>query len=227
MAPVNCLNMRRTGGILGFGNKNLDLYSERLSALNGKRAASLITEIPGVTCRKGNPAAVRCTDKYPQNYEQLGLIAKLFPASPRHPLQERSARHMPVRLHACKLQTLMPTIATSTRWANTMWPTSGLWRTGCRSCPCKRWRWITRIWWRIRILHTRRIIDFLKLDWNDACLRFFENQRPVITPSKWQVRQPMYTSSIGEVAPLREPPRAFDSCLATCPGRNMSALLSP
>jgi tetratricopeptide (TPR) repeat protein len=44
---------------------------------------------------------------------------------------------------------------------------------------------------------TRRLIEFLGLPWNDACLRFFETQRAVNTASFTQVRRPMYRSSIG------------------------------
>lgn len=43
---------------------------------------------------------------------------------------------------------------------------------------------------------TRRLIDFLGLPWDDACLRFYENERTVTTPSRWQVRQPIYKSSV-------------------------------
>jgi len=43
---------------------------------------------------------------------------------------------------------------------------------------------------------TRRLIDFLGLPWDDACLRFYENERTVTTHSRWQVRQPIYKSSV-------------------------------
>lgn len=43
---------------------------------------------------------------------------------------------------------------------------------------------------------TRRLIEFLGLTWDDACLRFYETQRSVTTPSRWQVRQPIYKSSV-------------------------------
>ena len=49
---------------------------------------------------------------------------------------------------------------------------------------------------------TQRLIDFLGLPWNDACLRFFETGRAVNTASFAQVRRPMYRSSIGNALPL-------------------------
>lgn len=44
---------------------------------------------------------------------------------------------------------------------------------------------------------SRRLIDFLRLDWNPACLAFHKTNRVVATASHWQVRQPLYASSIG------------------------------
>ncbi len=43
----------------------------------------------------------------------------------------------------------------------------------------------------------RRMIAFLGLEWDDACLRFHENRGPVRTASFWQVRRPVHTGSIG------------------------------
>jgi tetratricopeptide (TPR) repeat protein len=43
----------------------------------------------------------------------------------------------------------------------------------------------------------RRLIDFLGLPWDDACIRFHENRRVVRTASVNQVRQPIYKTSKG------------------------------
>jgi len=43
----------------------------------------------------------------------------------------------------------------------------------------------------------RRIIEHCGLDWDAACLRFHETARPVRTASATQVRQPIYSSSVG------------------------------
>lgn len=43
----------------------------------------------------------------------------------------------------------------------------------------------------------RRIVDFLGLPWHDACLDFHASERAVQTPSRWQVRSPANTRSIG------------------------------
>ena len=43
----------------------------------------------------------------------------------------------------------------------------------------------------------RELIDFVRLPWNEACLSFHESSRPVRTASVVQVRQPVYSSSVG------------------------------
>jgi len=43
----------------------------------------------------------------------------------------------------------------------------------------------------------RRLLDFCVLPFEDACLRFYESERPVRTPSAEQVRQPIYERSVG------------------------------
>jgi tetratricopeptide (TPR) repeat protein len=42
---------------------------------------------------------------------------------------------------------------------------------------------------------TRRILEFIELPWDDACLRFFENPRIVRTGSATQVRRPIYRAA--------------------------------
>jgi tetratricopeptide (TPR) repeat protein len=43
----------------------------------------------------------------------------------------------------------------------------------------------------------RRIVQFCGLEWDETCLRFYENQRVVRTASNAQVRRPIYTGSVG------------------------------
>jgi hypothetical protein len=57
---------------------------------------------------------------------------------------------------------------------------------------------------------TRELLAHCGLDWNEACLRFEENDAPVATASAVQVRSPLYRSSLqrwkrygSHLAPLR------------------------
>ncbi len=57
---------------------------------------------------------------------------------------------------------------------------------------------------------TRELLDYCELPFDRACVDFHRNTRHVLTASDWQVRQPMYSSSVGRwkhyaehLAPLR------------------------
>ena len=43
---------------------------------------------------------------------------------------------------------------------------------------------------------SRELIEYIGLDWDDNCIEFHKNKRPVRTASSDQVRKPMYSSSI-------------------------------
>jgi hypothetical protein len=56
----------------------------------------------------------------------------------------------------------------------------------------------------------RRMVEFIGVSWDSRCLDFHLTARPVVTASKWQVRQKLFASSIGRwrhyepfLAPLR------------------------
>ncbi len=58
---------------------------------------------------------------------------------------------------------------------------------------------------------TRRLLAFCGLDWDPRCLDFHENAAPVATASSVQVRQPLYSTSVGRwrrygagLAPMRD-----------------------
>jgi tetratricopeptide (TPR) repeat protein len=46
------------------------------------------------------------------------------------------------------------------------------------------------------VAESRRLIEFCGLPWDEACLNFQAGGRPVKTASKWQVRQPIYRTSV-------------------------------
>jgi tetratricopeptide (TPR) repeat protein len=45
-------------------------------------------------------------------------------------------------------------------------------------------------------LWTRKMLDFIEVEWDPRCLEFNRTARTVVTASKWQVRQPMNASSV-------------------------------
>jgi hypothetical protein len=44
---------------------------------------------------------------------------------------------------------------------------------------------------------SRRIIEFIGLEWDPRCLEFQQTKRAVVTASNWQVRQKVYSRSVG------------------------------
>ena len=47
---------------------------------------------------------------------------------------------------------------------------------------------------------SRKLVEFVGLDWEEACLEFYRTKRAVRTASAQQVRKPIYTTSIGRAA---------------------------
>jgi len=43
---------------------------------------------------------------------------------------------------------------------------------------------------------SRKILEFIGLEWDDRCLEFYDNKRQVVSASAWQVRQKIYTDSV-------------------------------
>ena len=58
---------------------------------------------------------------------------------------------------------------------------------------------------------SREMVKFCGLEWDDACIDFHKTDRKVKTASSWQVRQPIYTTSLARwrnyepfLGPLKE-----------------------
>lgn len=72
---------------------------------------------------------------------------------------------------------------------------------------------------------SRKIIDFIGLEWDDRCLEFYNTERRVGTASNWQVRQPVYKTSkerwrnyekfIGPLLPLMELSSSATTCFSS------------
>ncbi|WP_136622332.1 MULTISPECIES: tetratricopeptide repeat-containing sulfotransferase family protein [Mesorhizobium] len=145
--------------------------------------------------RERAPAALRIVDKMPHNFELIGLIALLFP----------NARFIHCRRDAidncvsCFVQNF-----SEGHGYNTDLKTLGLYY--------REYDRLMRHWNEVfpglifenqyetlvedQEAQSRRLIDYLGLPWDDACLRFFDRDGSVNTPSRWQVRQPIYKSSV-------------------------------
>ena len=141
--------------------------------------------------------AVRIIDKQPDNILFLGQIAMLFPRA-RIVVCRRDPRDVCL---SCYFQYFQDD---KVSWAD------DLSDCGFRTRQIERlmdhWRAVLptpvlEIQYETLITdpegESRRLIDYLGLDWDPACLSFHETERIVTTASRWQVRQPLYTSSMG------------------------------
>ena len=141
--------------------------------------------------------ADRVIDKLPDNVFQLGLIATLFPSA-RVIFCHRDPRDIAL---SCFFQKF----------------SAGQLMFSYDLADCgNRYRETARLmahWHRVLPLRmldityealvadlegeSRRLIAFLGLEWEPACLDFHHTQRTVMTASSWQVRQPLYARSVG------------------------------
>jgi tetratricopeptide (TPR) repeat protein len=141
--------------------------------------------------------AVRVVNKMPDNVLYVGLIAWLFPRA-RIIYCSRDARDISL---SCYFQLFDD---------GAQFFSYDLADCGRR---CRKVQRLAAHWLTLLPLHmielnyetlvanlegeSRRLIEFLGLDWEPACLDFHRTERTVATVSHWQVRQPIYSNSVG------------------------------
>ncbi len=139
--------------------------------------------------------AARVVDKMPDNIIQLGLIALLFPRA-RVILCHRDPRDIAV---SC-WQTNFRTSSWNNDWDHIARRLADYQRL------VKHWKHVPTLTYldlsyedivACPEQHARRLMDFVGLDWEPACLAFHANGLVVRTPSFAQVRQPIYSRSSG------------------------------
>jgi tetratricopeptide (TPR) repeat protein len=141
-------------------------------------------------------AAERVVDKLPDNAQWLGHISALFPRA-RIIICRRDPRDVCL---SCYFQFFGDRLTWTTDQRDLATRAVGLdrllrhWRAVLPN-PIIEVEYETLVGNLER--ESRRLIDFLGLDWDPACLRFHETERTVLTASMWQVRQPLYASSMG------------------------------
>jgi hypothetical protein len=153
---------------------------------------------------------LRSIDKQPLNFFQLGLVALALPgARIIHCIRDPRNNGLAVFSENFSLEQ---------RWSTDLADIAHYWH-GYRRLM-NHWQSVTSL----KILEVqyeqviadfepqvRRLLDFLQLPWDAACLDFHQHARAVQTPSRWQVRQPLYKTSVdrwrnfaAELQPLLE-----------------------
>lgn len=142
--------------------------------------------------------ASRITDKMPANFRYLGLIAQLFP----------KARIIHTRRDP--MDTCLSCYMQDFQLAGNAYTYDLDWLGHFYELYLKlmdHWRLvlptpILEVDYESLVAdqesESRRLVEFLGLEWDESCLDFQNTERAVVTASLTQVRQPIYTSSIGQ-----------------------------
>ncbi|QFY88954.2 sulfotransferase [Magnetovirga frankeli] len=166
------------------------------------------------TLHQFDQTALRVIDKMPGNYQNLGLIHAVLPnAKFIHTLRNP--------LDTC-LSIYFQNFNTGHTYAKDLDDIAHYYRQYHRLM--EHWRQVLPEDAMLEVRYeelvedpetwSRRLIDFIGLEWDDNCLNFHQTERRVGTASNWQVRQPIYKTSkdrwrnyepwIGPLLPLLE-----------------------
>jgi tetratricopeptide (TPR) repeat protein/LPS sulfotransferase NodH len=171
-------------------------YPECVATMDPDALTGLANDYLGVIDRLARPNSLRVTDKMPLNSLHLGFIATLFPES---------------RIIYCRRNPLDIAISCFVELFDLEQDyTTSFGDFGHYFLEHERlmahWRAVLPV-----TIHElryealiadpeatcRALIAHCGLDWDPACLEFHQTERTVQTPSRWQVRQPIYRTSVG------------------------------
>ncbi|TJV21417.1 MAG: tetratricopeptide repeat protein, partial [Mesorhizobium sp.] len=186
--------LRRVANAIGLGTSSAGDLNQPVTSITEVLSRTLAEEHLSYL-RERAPAALRVVDKMPHNFELIGLIGLLFPNA---------------RIIHCRRDAIDNCVScfvlnfSEAHSYNTDLNTLGLYY--------REYDRLMRHWNEVfpglifenryetlvedQEAQSRRLIDYLGLPWDDACLRFFDRDGSVNTPSRWQVRQPIYKSSV-------------------------------
>lgn len=143
------------------------------------------------------PAAARLlVDKAPLNFFHLGLVARLFPQA-RVVWCRRDPRDVAVSMYAENFgaeERLTTDLVDIGHYINAQTTVMRHWQA---QLPLPVLELVYEQVVADPEPAARRLLEFAGLDWDPRCLEFHRSERNVQTPSRWQVRQPIYTRSIG------------------------------
>jgi tetratricopeptide (TPR) repeat protein len=185
-------------------------YPANVAGFDGNRLVALANEYLSGLRAQAPSQVLRVTDKLPSNFVHLGMIATLFPGA--HVVH---CRRDPMDTGlSCLIELFDMEGDYTTRLED----------FGEYFLQYERlmahWREVLPIRMheqRYEDLvadpeaHARALVEYCGLEWDPACLDFQRLERTVRTPSRWQVRQPIYMRSVGrwrnyatQMEPLRQ-----------------------
>lgn len=173
----------------GAGRRFPDGVADLDRTRAGAMAASYLKRLEAVS-----PDAEVVIDKLPDNHRQLGLIGLLFPRA-RIIHCRRNPLDIALSIFFLNFEDLSFSFSLEDIAAE------------YRDYAALMAHWETVFPGRIHHLdyealigdqerESRRLLDFLGLEWEEACLSFQRARTSVATASAWQVRQPLYSRSV-------------------------------
>lgn len=163
-----------------------------------EKALKNIAELYIKRLREVDAEALRVVDKMPGNFNHVGLITRIFPNA-----RIIHCRRNPVdNCLSCFVQNFG---AEGLSWSFDLEDAAHQYRDYHRLMD--HWRKVLPPGRMLEIDYedtvadlerqARKLVDFVGMEWDDACLSFHESKRAVITASHDQVRRPIYKTSVG------------------------------
>jgi len=164
----------------------IDLNTNQFADLGGDYIAQSSVQAPA--------GILRVVDKQPLNFWHLGLVAMALPKA--------RIIHCTRDIRDCGFSIFSQNFNAQQQWSTDLSDIGHYWQ-GYRMLM-DHWKQVSGL----EIIdisyeetiadlegQARHLLDFLGLSWDERVLNFHENDRAVQTPSRWQVRQPLYQSS--------------------------------
>ncbi len=186
--------MSRVNGMISIGNDSDDFYLEKLRDIN-KKTQFILGENYLNTLYGYNKTAKHYADKMPGNFMYVGLINIIFPNA---------------KIIHCNRDPLDNCVSCYTSPLNDTHPYAK--RLDTLGHYYREYRDLMQYWKSVSQIpifdmpyertvedlegSARALIAHVGLPWDDACLKFNEAKGRVSTISTWQVRQPIYTTSV-------------------------------
>jgi tetratricopeptide (TPR) repeat protein len=187
----------RAGEVVPYTLKTEQAYPQCMSLMTPDKAQEIAEEYSNLLRKIAGSGMqpTRITDKMPYNFLYLGLIALLFPNAP---------------IIHCKRDAMDNCLSIFFQNFDDQHSyASDLTNLGHQHRQYQRLmaHWHEILPGRIFDINyedtiadpeywSRKLIDFVGLEWDDACLAPHKLERTVKTASQWQVRQPIYNTSV-------------------------------
>jgi tetratricopeptide (TPR) repeat protein len=219
--PILIVSMPRSGSTLIeqilashpriFGAGELRFLARAAKSFRGRRVEECLPEIANHLSaeqlqqfgaryvehlRSRAPAAERVTDKMPSNYLYIGLVHMALPnARIIHARRDPLDTCVSCFSHHFGAKSFSSDLGTLGRYYRSYDALMDHWRAVLPPGVMLEVQYEELV--ADFETHARRIVEFCGMEWDPRCLAFYETKRPVRTASVMQVREPIFTRSIG------------------------------